>query len=172
MKQGWLIAVLGAACTLGTGTFAGKTCSTNVDCPDPYVCAQVRPEGRTCELIRGAEIYDPNSGTGGGGGGTRKTDYCHDVKPIVDRSCVADCHGPTMTFPGTPKNFRLDVWTTGTVLPGVKDKAFNINDRISKDTMPPSNADPGTYPRPTAAERLTVSKWYSSGATECDDGGT
>src|SRR5206468_3991744 len=58
------------ACTLGAGSFAGKTCDTQADCPEPYTCAQVRPGGSTCEMLHGIDSFvTDGGGTGGGGGG-------------------------------------------------------------------------------------------------------
>lgn len=162
--------VLGS-CTLGTGIFAGKTCKSNVDCPDPYVCAQVRTEGRTCELVRGVETFDPSSdnpayycnGPDGGGG----------VKNVLDKHCVSNCHGTDMSYPGTPRNFRLDVYSTGTALPGAFAKAAALNKRAQDDTMPP----PGLmgYSRCSTEDKNLLLRWINAGAPECagtDDGGS
>jgi hypothetical protein len=163
MKQLWLIAVLLSACTLGTGYFAGKSCKTNVECPDPYVCAQVRPEGRTCELVRGVETFDPSA--------DNPADYCHDAKPILDKHCVSNCHGTDMSYVGTPRNFRLDVYDTGTALPGAGAKAANINMRTQADTMPPVGLM--GYSRPSVEEKGIILRWLNSGAPNClGDGGT
>jgi hypothetical protein len=167
LKRGLLlVACVAAACTLGTGTFAGKSCRTNVDCPEPYACAQVRTEGRTCELVRGVDIFDPNSGSGGGSGAP-PPDYCHNIKPILDTNCLKNCHGSDQSYPGTRHDFRLDSYADMGPILGVKSKAFNINDRVSKDTMPPT----GTDPRPSAADRLVITSWFNGGAQECIDAG-
>jgi hypothetical protein len=161
-----LLSVLAGSCTLGTGSFAGKTCKSNVDCPDPYVCAQVRTEGRTCELVRGVDIFDPSgdmpvyycNGPDGGGG----------VKAVLDKSCIANCHGTDMSAVGTPKTFRLDVWRTGTVMQGVADKVANINNRMQKGDMPPASF---TGPRPTMEEVNLVLRWSNTGGLECGTSG-
>jgi hypothetical protein len=145
-----------AACTLSTGTFAGKTCDTNVDCPQPYVCAMVRPEGRTCELLRGPDTYDPL--------GDVPTDYCHDVKPILDRTCLANCHGSDMSYVGAPKTFRLDVYGMTGALAGAGAVASDINERMQQDTMPPQGLG---LARPTLAEKAIVLRWSNTGAAEC-----
>ncbi len=158
----WGAALLLSTCTIGTGSFAGKTCKTNVDCPDPYVCAQVRPEGRTCELLRGVETFDPSGDT--------VVDYCSGAKPILDKHCVSNCHGQQRDYPGTMSlGFRLDVYKTGTVLPGAFDKATNINLRIQADTMPPTGLM--GYTRPSPQEKLVILGWVNAGAPECLDGG-
>jgi hypothetical protein len=152
-----------AACTLDTGTFAGKTCDTNVDCPQPYVCAMVRPEGRTCELLRGVDTYDPSNDV--------PTDYCHDVKPILDRTCVSNCHGADMSYVGVPTTFRLDVYATdGGLVFGAGAMAPNINNRMQQGTMPPAGLG---LPVPTPAEKTIVLRWANTGAAEClgADGG-
>jgi hypothetical protein len=155
----WAIALLAASCTLGTGTFAGKTCRTNVDCPEPYSCAQVRVEGRTCELLRGVETFDPSS--------DNPADYCHNVKPILDTNCLKNCHGADQSYPGTRHDFRLDQFADMGPILGAGAKAFNINDRVTKDTMPPV----GTDPRPSNADKGVISRWLNSGAPECLDAG-
>ena len=165
MKRLGLIALLAGSCTLGTGSFAGKTCRTNVDCPDPYVCAQVRPEGRTCELLRGVEVFDPQgeayycNGPDGGGG----------VKKVLENHCVSNCHGTNMEYPSTPRNFRLDVYTTGTVLPGAFEKAMALSARIQDDTMPPTGLM--GYTRCNNFEKNLVLRWVNSGARECAGAG-
>ena len=160
------------SCTLGTGVFAGKTCKSNVDCPDPYVCAQVRTEGRTCELVRGVETFDPSSdnpayycnGTDGGGG----------VKAVLDKHCVSNCHGTDRSYPGTSGlAFRLDVYSTGTALPGAFAKAANINKRVQDDTMPPVGLM--GYTRCSTEEKNLLLRWINAGAPECagsGDGGS
>jgi hypothetical protein len=161
LKWAWAIAVLAAACTLGTGTFAGKTCSTNVDCPSPYVCAQVRPGERTCELLQGVEVFDPAAAV--------PADYCHDVKPVLDRTCIVNCHGEVKDYPGSPPGFRLDRYeTVGTVL-GAGAKAGTIKLRVDQDTMPPMEP---SLMRPTQAEKLILTRWVNAGAPQCLDGGS
>ena len=164
MRPVWLIAVLAGSCTLGTGSFAGKTCRTNVDCPEPYVCVQVRPDGRTCELVRGVEIFDPSS--------ENPVDYCNGAKAVLDAHCVSNCHGQNRDYPGTPGlAFRLDVYDTGTVLPGAFAKAANINARTQADTMPPVGLM--GYSRPNEMEKLVILRWVNAGAPFClGDGGS
>lgn len=156
MRWAGFIALLAAACSLGTGSFAGKTCKSNVECPDPYVCALVRPEGRSCELVRGVETFDPS--------GDNPATYC-DVRPVLERSCISNCHGSAMDYPGTPRTFRLDRYEKIGAIFGAGDKAFNINDRIQKDTMPP--VDQTALPRPTNMEKGIVLRWLNSGAPNC-----
>jgi len=155
-----LLTICTGSCNLGTGVFAGKSCKTNVECPDPYVCAMVRPEGRTCELLRGVETFDPSS--------DNPAYYCGEVKAILDKHCVSNCHGQQRDYPGTMAlNFRLDVYQTGTVIPGAFEKAMNINNRIQADTMPPMVMG---YTRATAVEKTVILRWVNSGAPECDGG--
>lgn len=176
--------VIAAGCFIDAGSFAGKSCETSNDCPSPYTCVQVRIGGRTCELVHGLEGGSYGTGTGGGsgaggGGPSRNPDYCHDVKPILDRTCISNCHGLAMDYPGTRQDFRLDYYAPSgaNTLPGAKAKAVGagcvagvncIKTRVSDDTMPPASATP----RPSSAERSLIIKWVNTGATECNDSGS
>lgn len=152
-------AVVAAGCFIDAGSFAGKGCDTNNDCPQPYACAQVRPGGRTCELVHGLESS---------GGPLLNPDYCDDVKPILDRTCLSNCHGVTMDYPGTRTDFRLDYYARDGGLPGAEAKALAIKVRVTDDTMPPAGP---ANPRPTSAERSLILKWVNTGAGECNDAG-
>ncbi len=155
-----------AGCFIGAGSFAGKGCDSNNDCPDPYVCAQVRGTGRSCELVHDIDI---GVGGAGGGGGMVNVDpdYCHDVKPILDRTCVANCHGPDISG-GGGNTFRLDQYSVA-VVGGAFEKRARVQARVSADDMPP----PGpANPRPTAAERALVIRWVTTGGENCRGGGT
>ena len=151
-----------AGCFIGAGSFAGKNCDSNIDCPDPYVCASVRAGGRSCELLHGIDLTSNGSG---GGGGTTVPDYCHDVKKILDRSCISNCHGMDTTGSGLP--YRYDVSSLGGTPPGAFEVSDTIKTRVSDDSMPPF----GSMPRPTPAERAIVLRWVNTGAKECSDGG-
>ena len=152
-----------AACSIEAGDLAGKQCKTTVDCADPYVCVQARPNGqRTCELLRG-----PDSAPPGGGG---PFDYCKDVKPLLDKSCVANCHGVDTTG-SSQTTFRLDQYVFDSGFPlGAFAKASRIRIRVSDDSMPPANFSP----RLSVEERQIVTRWVDLGAPEClgADGGT
>ena len=162
-------ALVVAGCFIGAGSFAGKGCDTNNECPDPYTCVQVRPGGRTCELVHGLSggSRGTGGGSGAGGGPVLNPDYCDDVKPILDRTCLVNCHGVAMDYPGTRKDFRLDYYVLDGGLPGAKVKAVAIKGRVVDDSMPPS----GPSPRPTSAERSLILKWVNTGAGECNDAG-
>lgn len=160
-------AVVAAGCFINAGSFAGKGCDSNNDCPEPYVCAQVRGSGRSCELVHGIEIGG-GTGTGGGGGVTLPPDYCNDVKPIIDRTCVSNCHGSDNS--GSSQPYRLDKYNDPAG--GCFEKADRIKARVNSDDMPPPAP---ANPRPTAAERALVIRWVNTGATFCNavvDGGT
>ena len=182
----WVVA---AGCFIDAGSFAGKGCETNNDCPSPYACVQVRFGGRTCELVHGlgGGTTGTGTGTGGGSGGvgggsaTVNPDYCHDVKKLIDASCLSNCHGLAMDYPGTRKDFRLDYYVPmgADTLPGVRAKAVGascvpnvscIKTRVTDDTMPPGA--PYSGPRPNQTERALIIKWVNTGAAECLDSGT
>jgi hypothetical protein len=146
-----------SACFIEAGSLAGKECRTAVDCFDPYVCVAARANGRrTCELLRGPDEAPP-----GGGGGPY--DFCKDVKPLMDKSCVANCHGIDTTGSSQP-SFRLDQYSFSSGFPlGAFAKAARVRARISDDSMPPA----GFTPRLTTEERQVVTRWVDLGAPEC-----
>lgn len=154
------------ACTLGAGSFAGKTCDTQADCPPPYVCAQVRPGGSSCELLHGLDDSAGDGGSGGGGGGFT-LDWCHDASPIILTNCVSNCHTPPFAYPGSPNTFRLDFYRVDGGM-GAYDMRDRIGVRVMLGDMPPI---PIASPRPTPAERNTLLGWVNGGAPECLDGG-
>jgi hypothetical protein len=155
--------VVGAAgCFIGAGSFAGKGCDTNNDCPEPYVCAQVRGSGRSCELVHRIDI---GGGAGGGSQSNLDPDYCVDAKPILDRTCVSNCHGTDTSGSSLP--FRFDVYSDPAG--GSFEKALRIKARVTVDDMPPSGP---ANPRPSAAERSLLIRWVNTGAKQCNDAGT
>ena len=151
-------ALAASACFIEAGDLAGKECTTNVDCLAPYVCIQRPPNSRpsrSCELLRGVETAAP------GGGGTY--DYCHDVKPLLDKSCVANCHG-TDTSGSSQVSFRLDAYGFDSGFPlGAFAKASRIRARVQTDDMPPASFSP----RLSADERAIVTRWVDLGAPDC-----
>jgi hypothetical protein len=161
-----------AACTLSAGSFAGKTCDTQADCPDPYVCAQVRPGGSTCELLHGLDTFETDGGGGsgggsGGGGGTALSpDWCNDVSPIVMATCVSNCHGTDHSYTGSPTNFRLDLYKVDGGM-GAYDYAADMAVQVQADLMPPIGIDPA----PNTAQRTTIINWANGGAVYCNDAG-
>ncbi|MFT3842808.1 MAG: hypothetical protein QM723_37815 [Myxococcaceae bacterium] len=158
------------ACTLGAGSFAGKTCDTQADCPDPYVCAQVRPGGSTCELLHGLDSFETDGGGvgggAGGGGGTVVPDWCSAISPIVMTNCVSNCHGTDHSYTGSPTNFRLDLYTVDGGQ-GAYDYAASMAVQVQVDLMPPIGIDP----MPNAAERQKIIDWANGGAPYCLDAG-
>ena len=155
------LASVGAGCFIGAGTFAGKGCDSNNDCPEPYVCAQVRGSGRSCELLHKIDI----GGGTGGGTSTGNPDYCTVAKPILDRTCVSNCHGSDTS--GSSQPFRFDKYSDP--LGGAFEKALRIKDRVTIDDMPPVSP---ANPRPTSAERALLIRWVNTGAAFCNDAGT
>ncbi len=161
------------ACVVGVGNFSGKTCDTARDCPEPYVCVSVRPnQGRTCELLRGPEYYDPSGGP--------PVPFCQ-VKPVLDRTCISNCHGADHTGAVGQEYFRLDVYEgdggaefrlpDGGTVKGAKDMAENIVKRaVVYGNMPPSS--PPGLPFPTDAEKALLSRWAAQGAPFMVDGGS
>ena len=157
------LGVVGAGCFIGAGSFAGKGCESNNDCPEPYVCAQVRGSGRSCELVHKIDI---GGGTGGGGMVSNDDpDYCVDAKPILDRTCVSNCHGSDTT--GSSQPYRFDKYSDPAG--GSFEKALRIKARVTVDDMPPSGP---ANPRPTAAERALLIRWVNTGAAFCNDAGS
>jgi hypothetical protein len=152
-----------SACLIEAGDLAGKQCKTQVDCIEPYVCVQARPNGqRTCELLRGPDSTPPGGGT--------PVDYCHDVKPLLERSCVANCHGIDTTG-SSQTTFRLDAYAFDGGFPlGAFAKATRIRTRVSDDSMPPTTFSP----RLSVEERQKMTRWVDLGAVEClsSDGGS
>jgi hypothetical protein len=154
--------VLFQACELSPSSWVGKTCEGANDCPPDYVCAQVRGDSPTCELLRPPRVEKVPV--------TEQADYCRHIKPILDRSCVSGCHGANITYPGAPKDFRLDYYeATAGGLPGAKSRAQRVVSRAADDSMPPITAP---EPRISADERGLLQRWLQSGTPECLDGGT
>ena len=154
--------VVAAGCFIGAGSFAGKGCDSNNDCPEPYVCAQVRGSGRSCELLHKIDI---GGGTGGGSATNLDPDYCVDARPILDRTCVSNCHGADTS--GSSQPYRFDKYTDPAG--GSFEKALRIKARVTVDDMPPSGP---ANPRPTAAERALLIRWVNTGAAFCNDAGS
>ena len=162
-----MIGLVAASCSIGAGSFAGKACENSNDCPAPFVCAQVRPGPRTCELVHGIDLGSGGgSGGTGGSGGSNPPDYCHDVKKILDRTCVSNCHGVDNT--GSGLSDRFDVYSLGGSPPGAYELATTIKDRVASGSMPPFGAN---NPRPTPDERTILIRWATTGAAKCFDGG-
>ena len=159
-RAGALLAAVAAAglsaCFIEAGSIAGKQCRTAVDCMDPFVCVAARANGaRTCELLRGPDEAPP---IGGG-----PYDYCRDVKPLLDKSCVSNCHGVDTTGSSQP-TFRLDQYAFASGFPlGAFAKASRVRVRIGSDDMPPATFTP----RLSTEERQVVTRWVDLGAPEC-----
>src|SRR5439155_21909941 len=107
-------------------------------------------------------------GAGGAGGGSlAPLYYCDTVKPILDSTCISNCHGLTPTFTVTSGqiSFRLDVYSNPA---GPQVGAYEKKERIKyraaqlKD-MPPV----GTTPMPTDTQRQQLQQWVDTGAQYC-----
>lgn len=196
-----------SACLISTDDFGIRHCKTADDCPGVagYICAAgtVWPQrgcgdgGETCVCeVR----FPPEPGGIQTDGGTPPVpdagpppDYCTEIRPILQLSCLGTCHGTQMGYPNSPSDFRLDYWEPGTAqrtadggpgVPGVKDKISRIKARIyDEPTMPPQD-----FPiPPTDAQRKLVNRWvtkfgaplgegscelYDAGAPQTDGGTT
>jgi mono/diheme cytochrome c family protein len=160
LAAGSALAVV-VACTLPAGDFAGRTCSVQLDCPEPYACVAIQPGAlRTCELLELPRRSDAGPPSYDGGG----VFYCAQAKPILDTYCV-NCHGPTQQNGG---NFRLDRYESVGGVPGARAQASRIMDRaVLTNSMPPPNTTTGA---PTEEERHALGVWVTAGAPLCDGG--
>ncbi len=185
---------MAGGCFIGTDDFTG-TCSSAAQCPklDGYRCvsANAWPQQDCAKDEKGcvcAAKFPPDLYTLADGGPVDSgppfdagppPDYCTEIKPILNLSCVGTCHGAQMGYPGTPNNFRLDYYFTpdsggpdgGPGLPGAFEMASRIDARTSDGTMPPSD-----FPLPpTQPQRDLVHKWVTRGAPygngTCETGG-
>lgn len=159
-----LCAVVATGCTIEAPDFSGKSCESLDDCPRPYTCVAARPgAGRTCEVLNGPGITDPNAGP--------VPTWCQDIRPILEANCVSTCHGAITT--GSDRSyFRLDMYEADGGVAGAKLMAPRIHARtVVFRTMPP----PGN-PEPTEAERALIDRWAAGGAPACaetvTDGGS
>jgi mono/diheme cytochrome c family protein len=149
------------ACTLPGNDLAGRTCSTQRDCPEPYACVAIQPGAlRTCEVLALPPHSDAGLPSFDGGG----VFYCSRAKRLLDTYCV-NCHGPTQQLGG---NFRLDRYDSVGEVPGARAQAPRIMDRaVLTATMPPTTSPTGV---PTDDERHALGVWVTAGAPLCDGG--
>lgn len=96
-----------------------------------------------------------------------KTDYTYyrDVKPIIDKYCVA-CHGPN-PIDGAGKYYRLNQYETTGFLQGVFSMRALIKARMKDGSMPPDG-----NPAPSQKEIDMVAAWVDGGAPEGDPADT
>src|SRR5512140_3249320 len=86
-------------CVVSVSDFAGKSCETVADCPDPYVCVAARPgAGRTCEVMALPDVLDAGSTPQG-----PVPTWCADVQPLLANYCLQSCHGAVHTGSGHPE---------------------------------------------------------------------
>ena len=152
-------------CVVSVSDFAGKSCESVADCPDPYVCVAARAgAGRTCEVMALPDVVD----AGGPPTGPVPT-WCADVQPLLSQYCLQSCHGAVRTVSGHPE-FRLDMYETDAGIKGAMEMAPRIDVRAAKfKDMPPVG-----QPAPTAGERAIIGQWAEGGAPFCNppDAGT
>jgi hypothetical protein len=156
-----LVVIVG--CMVSVSDFAGKSCETAADCPDPYVCVAARPgAGRTCEVLGLPDFAD----AGGPAPGPVPT-WCADVQPILTTYCISSCHGAVHTGSGRT-DFQLDMYEANGDIKGAKDMAPRIDVRAYRfKDMPPAG-----NPAPSAEEREVLGRWAQGGAPFCNtDGG-
>lgn len=91
-------------------------------------------------------------------------DYCTEIRPILQASCLGTCHGSQNGYPNSPTDFRLDYYERpAPAAPGAKEKALRIKDRIyDRRDMPPLNELIVFVT--TDAQRAQVNTWVKMGA--------
>ena len=94
-------------------------------------------------------------------------DYCNNVKPILDRTCVSNCHGADHTVSGRA-DFRLDRYETVGAVKGAFEFKDRIDARTKDDSMPPIGDM--VSPRPSQEERALLDAWFKGGGLQCDAG--
>jgi hypothetical protein len=158
-----IAALVVVGCVVSVGDFAGKSCETAEDCPDPYVCVAARPgAGRTCEALGLPGFAD---GGGGPEPGPVPT-WCADVQPLVTAYCISSCHGTEKRGSGK-LDFQLDMYESANGLKGAREMAPRVEERAFRfKDMPPAG-----NPAPTAEEREVIGRWAQGGAPFCNDGG-
>jgi hypothetical protein len=157
-----IAAMLIVGCVVSVSDFAGKSCETAEDCPDPYVCVAVRPgAGRTCEVLGLPDLAD-----GGGPAPGPVPTWCADVQPLVTAYCISSCHG-TVNVGSGRTDFQLNIYESDGGIMGAREMAPRIDVRAFrfKDMPPPGN------PAPSAEEREVLGRWAQGGAPFCNDGG-
>jgi hypothetical protein len=157
-------AMAAVGCSIPVGDFAGKTCETAEDCPDPYICVAARAgAGRTCEALGLPDRAD----AGGTPTGPVPT-WCADVQPIMATYCLQTCHGAVHTGSGRI-DFRFDMYESAGGIKGAMEMAPRIEVRAAKfKDMPPVG-----NPAPSAEQREVLGQWAEGGAVFCNtDGGT
>jgi hypothetical protein len=161
---------------LPTDRFIGKRCLSQFDCPSDLYCGA----GGTCEPE--LTLAKPDSGF------TGEPFYCKDVKVVLDRTCLYNCHG-VIRADSLRYDFRLDYYEKpgpgcgplndgGLPDGGCPDGAKAVAADIARMTFtfqsmpPPCLTAPGCREFPTQGERRLLDAWVKAGAPWCDDGGT
>ncbi|MFZ5469163.1 MAG: hypothetical protein ACOZIN_06945 [Myxococcota bacterium] len=169
-----------AGCLIATDDYAGKPCESDEDCPRHtradgtvesfYTCVVYRADGfKSCEVI-----FPPRPVLTGG---AFPPTYCSHVKPILDRSCLANCHSTTDTSGSQRDDFVLDRYDGVAGKNGAKAMAARIKlrtvDCANSATLPGCENGPmpppgGTTPTPEEMQVLTL--WAGGGAPYADGG--
>jgi len=160
----WVLvsAVVGlAGCLVDETDGTATPCGEDTDCPGTHRCVTLSADTRVCELIyppRDTSAGNTDAGTPDAG---PVPTWCNDVQPLMNKTCVASCHGEVNRDSGK-KDFRLDRYeTVGGVL-GAKDKAERIKVRaVEQRSMPPS------APYFSTAEQTVLLRWIAAGTPEC-----
>ena len=174
-----------AGCLIATDSFGGKTCVTNADCPQvegyhcvsattwPQVDCGADEKHCTCEVrFPPAPDLQSDGGINVVDAGP-PPDYCTEVRPILQLSCLGTCHGAQMGYANSPIDFRLDYYQRpAPALPGVKARADRVQDRIYvRKDMPPLT-DIVAFAI-SNDQRALVNKWVKAGAPygsgHCED---
>jgi hypothetical protein len=184
-----------AACLIVNDESPGKVCTADADCPkvNGYFCVsstkwpQVRcgagEKKCTCEVtfppppFNGADAGPVDAGP--------PIDYCRDIKPVLNSTCLFTCHSAQMGYPGSPPGFRLDYWFTpmfsdgGMGTPGVSSQIPQIDAVVYTDYYnsathnDPSQMPPVTFAAATMSEaqRNLFHRWIHAFGGSLGDGG-
>ncbi len=148
-----------ARCDCGGGK---DECAGPADCPSTHECVTGAGGTKRCVLRAepDADVVDPDLDAS-------TAYYCDEVKPILDRTCVSNCHGVSRVG-SMDETFQLDVYVQADGGAGAFAKAGRVKYRMAdlKNMPPLSSAE-----QPTALERRRVGVWAKRGAPFCPDAG-
>ncbi len=156
-----LLAFTLCACDCGGGT---PECAGPADCPSTHDCVTGAGGKKLClrrEPPDASEEPDPDLDAS-------TPYYCDEVKPILDRTCLDNCHGATHDG-SNDGTFRLDMYAQPDGGAGAFARAARVKFRIwDLKNMPP----PISSSQPTLEERRRVAIWAKRGAPLCADAGS
>ena len=175
LRTAWVVLTVTGACFIAAPDVP-QACAKPFDCPATglYRCVSSRSLTQVdCGLAEPdcvCEInFPPRTGKPSGSEDAGPSpEWCTDVRPVIQRTCLANCHGVDASYPKTPVDFRLDYFEPPTArgLPGVHAKAGDVRSALVEYRMPPANFSE----QPTSTERFVVSRWVKSGAPLGDGG--